>query len=483
MPILDALQYVGETLDKPWAAGRGLLAGRPDQLLNLVPFSDALGLTNPNERVSGRGMLESWGVLGQNKPGLDLGDVAGFGVELMDPVNLLGVGILGKAAKGARAARAANEGIASQNALIDSANAASQAMRQAGALPEEMLPNAAKFYDYIDDTRKAAFTKGDTAQLPGRLGSEGSAGRPVNLSELEGIIPKNSTDAFWPELIPRTSSDFADLRNDIAEITEEAGGGRFSSQGGHPASVGAGVDYLASLLQNPSTRGGIRNPSVYQGVIDDFRRRLRFADEENLKLIDSEIGEIAGRNLSSDFATHPQDVYMEILRDTSHPLSNRLRATEEFREIGQGLAGDFGRALAPAAEAVQSFYALPNPKFIDMDLGAALTSDNFPATLLESLEKSVDSMMFGGGSDYFQKNMEGVRRFLGDELADRLESQVTSGRRIPGIYEDPFSEGQTFLPYVAPALREPAPFQDVPQVPKSLFAALLGHNALARGAQ
>lgn len=95
--LLDALAYAGETLDKPGAAVRGLAAGRPDQLLNLVPFSDAIGLTDPSQRVSGRDLLQQYGMLGENTPGLDFGDVAGFAVEEgLDPVNWIPGGFVAK---------------------------------------------------------------------------------------------------------------------------------------------------------------------------------------------------------------------------------------------------------------------------------------------------------------------------------------------------------------------------------------------------
>lgn len=101
---LSALGYVGSTLDKPGAAVRGLLAGEPGQLLNLLPFSDALGITNEADRVSGRDLLEMYGLLGSNTPGIDWGDVAGFGAEVaLDPTTYLTLGgaALTKAGKAA----------------------------------------------------------------------------------------------------------------------------------------------------------------------------------------------------------------------------------------------------------------------------------------------------------------------------------------------------------------------------------------------
>jgi hypothetical protein len=90
---LGGLQWVGETLDKPGRAVRGVLAGRPEELLNLIPFSDTLGITDPEQSVSGRQLLEQYGALDANTEGLDAGDVAGFAAEvLLDPTTYLTFG-------------------------------------------------------------------------------------------------------------------------------------------------------------------------------------------------------------------------------------------------------------------------------------------------------------------------------------------------------------------------------------------------------
>lgn len=95
---MSALQWLGETLDKPGRAVRGLLAGKPYELLNLMPFSDTLGVTDPAESVGGRDLLEQYGVLDPNTEGLDGGDVAGFAADvLLDPTTYLGgLGLFGK---------------------------------------------------------------------------------------------------------------------------------------------------------------------------------------------------------------------------------------------------------------------------------------------------------------------------------------------------------------------------------------------------
>lgn len=121
-PVISGLSYVGGVLDKPGAALRGTLSGLSGgrwggSLLNLLPFSGAMGLTPPEKRVYGRELLENWGMLGANRPGLDVGDVAGFGAEVaLDPLAWMTGGLskagqlAGKAGILAKAATVAGTG-------------------------------------------------------------------------------------------------------------------------------------------------------------------------------------------------------------------------------------------------------------------------------------------------------------------------------------------------------------------------------------
>lgn len=87
---LSGLAYLGQSLDKAFGgrAVRGILGGKAREALSLIPFSDALGITNPEDVVYGRDLLEKVGVLGKNQPGLDLGDVAGFVADVaLDPAS------------------------------------------------------------------------------------------------------------------------------------------------------------------------------------------------------------------------------------------------------------------------------------------------------------------------------------------------------------------------------------------------------------
>jgi len=118
---LSGIQKVGWALDTPGAVVRGALAGRPRELATLVASTTMLGLPllpfirrfikNPPgepERISGRELLERYGILGRNQPGLDVGDVAGFVTEvLLDPLTYLSFGTGAALSKGGQLAKAA----------------------------------------------------------------------------------------------------------------------------------------------------------------------------------------------------------------------------------------------------------------------------------------------------------------------------------------------------------------------------------------
>lgn len=99
--LAGGASYVAESLGKPQAALGGFLStGDPSQLLHAVPFSETLGFA-PAKKYSGRQMLQKFGILGPNKPGFDIGDIAGFAAEVATDPLLLLTGPLGTISKGA----------------------------------------------------------------------------------------------------------------------------------------------------------------------------------------------------------------------------------------------------------------------------------------------------------------------------------------------------------------------------------------------
>lgn len=123
--LLSALGFVGDVIDTPGSWLRNALSGEN-------PFK---GTFDPEQRTSGRKMLEKLGIFGENADGLDAGDVWGFLTEaLLDPTNLIGAGAMRQTAKAAKAARAAN--------------AESDMLRAAGAMP----PEVAGLTKIVDET-------------------------------------------------------------------------------------------------------------------------------------------------------------------------------------------------------------------------------------------------------------------------------------------------------------------------------------------
>ena len=118
MSLMEALGYVGDTIGKPGRAVRGVLAGRPDELANLIPFSDTLGITDPTQQVRGRDLLNQMGVTQADDDGWG-SFLGGLGVDVAtDPLTYFGgammrgaLGSLRRPAVGAVPGSEAAEGI------------------------------------------------------------------------------------------------------------------------------------------------------------------------------------------------------------------------------------------------------------------------------------------------------------------------------------------------------------------------------------
>lgn len=77
--VLGGVGFLGNVLDTPGSVVRGLISGDPGRAFG--------GILDPAQRVHGREMLEGAGLLSPNQEGIDWGDVAGFGVDVLtDPL-------------------------------------------------------------------------------------------------------------------------------------------------------------------------------------------------------------------------------------------------------------------------------------------------------------------------------------------------------------------------------------------------------------
>ena len=230
------LQWLGETLDKPGRAARGLLAGRPGEIANLIPFSDTMGLTDPSQSVSGRDLLEQAGLAGPNQVGrLDAGDVAGFGAEiLLDPTTYLtfGASAVGKAGKVAKAAGLSTKGAARYRtlgrALADSTpdvlKAAGEAAAKHGttleALAGQKLGGLFGVKVPFGPSFVPGFAQGETAQAIGE-GLGQAARLPLTLAARNPKIRKamETTKAYWRGAFdPAVQNQFDPLAQELASV-------------------------------------------------------------------------------------------------------------------------------------------------------------------------------------------------------------------------------------------------------------------------
>lgn len=170
----------GGTLGLLGAVGTGL-----DYATGARAVRYFVGGTDPEtgETRGGRAILEKYGILGKNKPGLDLGDVAGFAAELaLDPATYLGgIGALTRSAKAAGAAARGKVALTGLRTELKAAEAAGDVARRAEVLKK--IPGVEK------SLRKAEEVSGGIELAKG-AGAQARAGQRYLL---KGKIP------FGPE--------------------------------------------------------------------------------------------------------------------------------------------------------------------------------------------------------------------------------------------------------------------------------------------
>ena len=164
---LGGLGYIGGSLDKALGgrAIRGVLGGRPEELASLIPFSDAMGITNEDNAVSGKELLgfdktdDSWGgFLGGTAAEmlLDPGTYASFGAKTA----------LGKLAEKAKLLPKAGAPVTAKAAGILSELNPRKAPRFQGQLAAEMKGLGAGTQQAADLATATGRSVGEVADKP-----------------------------------------------------------------------------------------------------------------------------------------------------------------------------------------------------------------------------------------------------------------------------------------------------------------------------
>lgn len=344
--LMDALMYGAEALAKPGRAVRGAIAGRPDEILSAIPFSDALGITDPSRAVWGRDLLGQSGI----STGSDLGDaIAGFGVDLVtDPLLYFGPGLMRGALGSFRGSRAlgvgAGENVDDALTLINAGRErTAQELAGAGFGDEVAFEagRAAHAAEYDDLMRQADQFIGDTrAAFPGAdLGAvDDLAG--LNAEELWRRATAGDRDALMR--FSQMSADDARASMDPAFAASREADRIF----GFP---------FSGRASDPYGHGSIFHDMMAESVSPLERQMaITSAWDEALGRIPQQPAEVnffspgysAEARSAADAARESwQNAY-------SHPLMTRLAELTAFDEAARtGLYGD-SAAISPLLESL-----------------------------------------------------------------------------------------------------------------------------------
>ena len=127
--LTSGLGYVGDALDKPGRAVRGVLAGKGREGLAALPFSDSLGITDEHDRTTGRDLLDHYGITSRHSHSWGA-DALGSAAEMVtDPLSLAGgYGAFKAAPTVAKGLVAGGKAISGLD-LVDSLRAGGRAIR------------------------------------------------------------------------------------------------------------------------------------------------------------------------------------------------------------------------------------------------------------------------------------------------------------------------------------------------------------------
>jgi hypothetical protein len=142
---LGGLAYIGKLADKTFGgrAVRGLLGGKPQEALSVLPLSDTLGITNERDTVQGSDLLNQAGLTTKGDDSWE-NMLAGFGAEVaLDPSTYLGIGPVTKAGSLAKKAGVLPRGMAPKLRGFDVAESALKPTLQAGQRVSDVLPRGA----------------------------------------------------------------------------------------------------------------------------------------------------------------------------------------------------------------------------------------------------------------------------------------------------------------------------------------------------
>jgi hypothetical protein len=386
--FLDAIDYGMSSIDKPFRAARGALAGKPREMLAAVPFSDSLGLTDPSQNTSGLEIARKWGIA---RPEDSLADsILGAGVEqAVDPFHLatgaaaiFGAGRMSKAARAVMGKKAS--AMVSVMPYVDDAEFLSH-------MNDTSTP-IGKF-KRLADTAGVKFGLGDDVERVENAALELGRGDNNLASAYAGFYPSDNEvriNRFRPD-IWTGDTEAADMIEAITGRRDRASKEWFSTD--MPTPLHAGTHEIGHALHFDKLGGRFR-----LGVLNDdaLLDRLAKVDGRSTEF-DNRVAEIMNASPKGD-KPNPQSVRDGIMSGWWNALIapqidrglSRYGSTDPAETVAEGWTRlsqqrALGRATGPDRlnpEFVNSVYAglsgpdtQRHPEFIDQ-LGRFLRGDN-----------------------------------------------------------------------------------------------------------
>ena len=221
---MSGVAWAGDILSRPIYAAAGLAHGLTDIVQGETPdwhgglkhlAPDWMTGIKQEQKIGGRDVLENLGVLGPNTPGLDWGDVAGFGLEFLVPYPSFGA-----------AARTAGGNVLGKAGLLDDVTkvAGTGVGRRAAMMtmtPKSILKGTQRLHPL-------KYTRPMQELTPAvRMGKAAQAAGYKNLDEfirLEGDKPLGALMGIgWPFGTPRAISGTGPTAHKIAGAFDKVG--------------------------------------------------------------------------------------------------------------------------------------------------------------------------------------------------------------------------------------------------------------------
>lgn len=460
MDLLSALQGAGEAIDKGTGgrAVRGLLAGKPRELLSPIPYSDSLGLTDRKDATSGRDLTDAYNLTtkGDNSFG---SHAAGFLADnVLSPANMLGGYGAFKAApsvakgitSGAKALSGLDmfENIAKAGVgAAKGVAAGARAIR--GSRPLDGLANFGRAAGSLA-TGEAGYLKVPPLGVPRELADAADALGPMypgGIDKLNGIAKSIAHLDFEDSSSPyRRMLDLAKSEHADRLANELPAGSKFLGNGAEALAFKTPDGNVVRIADNAFGAGGRNNipeilqPYRYTKIGPYTAEHLPFVEPLSGSAGDQIDASIALQNRLKSRQYEPWDAgphNMGVTKEGNYIIHDGGAVGDEIGYKSRGMTNPYLRLPMPDEDTVAKLMEMGSPELVRKAIadGAAMGSEGQGVThssLFDALKqvftgtRRAGSGFFNDESGYLKVPLQGVPDNLRD-AADALGPMYPGG--------------------------------------------------------